>query len=332
VRAPVDRARRAAAAALSAWDGAVHRPEPVVGIALVRVLVGLVLLLNWALLSPDVLTWFGARGVLSSETARRLTGEGRLNVLAVLPPSDAWAMAFFWLTVLATLGLAAGYRTRWSTALTFLGLVSLHHRNPLILNSGDTLLRAVTFLLIFAPAGDALSVDRLVRRRRAGAAAPGPVLGPPWPRRLIQCQVALLYLSTAWWKLQGETWRDGTAAHYVLRLAEFQRFPLPFESWWIESLAVTRLLTWSSLGVELALGVLIWVPALRYPVLALGVAFHLALEYALNIPVFQWAMLACLVAFVPPADLVCAGRWLAARAGRAGPAPAPAGAAGEERR
>ncbi len=310
--------RRGLRAAARAWARFFHHPQPVEGLALFRILLGAVLLLDWALLAPDALVWLGERGVLSQATARRLLGGARLDVFAVLPAGDAWVLAVVAAAAAGATGLLLGYRTRWSAALAFVGLVSVHHRNPLILNSGDALLRALTFLLIWSPAGDALSLDRR-RRRRAGAVEPpGPVLRPPWAQRLVQIQVAVVYLSTAWWKLHGVTWWDGTAGYYVLRLAEFQRFPLPLERLWIESLAVTRGLTWASLGLELAVGVLVWVPRLRYPVLAAAATLHLGLEYALNIPVFQWLMVASLAAFLPPRDVARACAWLAARAAAPG--------------
>ena len=293
----------------AAWNRFFHRPEPVTGIALFRILWGGCLLANWALLAPDLFTWLGEPGVLSRETARALTGPGRLDVFQALPRGDGWVALVFAATVLASLGLAVGCFTRTSAACAFVGLVSIHHRDPLILHGGDTLLRAVTFLLVFAPAGKAWSVDRW-RARRRGTAPPGPVLHAPWAQRLIQIQVAVLYASTVGWKLLGPTWRDGTAVYYMTRLVEFERFPLPplFDHLW-----AIRAATWGSLLVEAALATLVWVPRLRYPVLAAGAGLHLGVEYAMNVPLFQWLMLACLTTFVPPAHVAAVARRVAAR-------------------
>jgi hypothetical protein len=63
------------------------------------------------------------------------------------------------------------------------------------------------------------------------------------------------------------------------------------------------------------MALLVWIPAFRYPVLVAGACLHLGLEYTLNIPVFQVLMLACLVVFIPPADVVRAGSWLRGRRG-----------------
>ena len=46
-----------------------------------------------------------------------------------------------------------------------------------------------------------------------------------WPIRLIQVQLSLIYLAAARSKLSGETWLNGTAVSYALRVADMQRVP-----------------------------------------------------------------------------------------------------------
>ena len=170
----------------AAWNQFFHRPEPVTGIALFRILWGGCLLANWALLAPDLFTWLGERGVLSRGTARALTGPGRLDVFQALPRGDGWVALVFAATALASLGLAVGCFTRASAACAFVGLVSIHHRDPLILHGGDTLLRAVPFLLVPSstrpgPSGSSRSRSRCSTRRRSGGSCSGRRggTGPP---------------------------------------------------------------------------------------------------------------------------------------------------------
>jgi hypothetical protein len=59
------------------------------------------------------------------------------------------------------------------------------------------------------------------------------------------------------------------------------------------------------------LGVLIWVKPLRYPLLLIGLLFHLAIEYSLNVPMFEWDVLTAYILFVEPADI--AGAWESVR-------------------
>jgi hypothetical protein len=120
----------------------------------------------------------------------------------------------------------------------------------------------------------------------------------------MQVQVAIVYLRTTYWKLRGKTWRDATAAYYPTQLVYYQRFVLP--RWALNPVAI-RLATWGTLAVEAALGTLVWVPGFRYPVLVAGAAFHLLLEFLLNLQLFGFVMLASLTLFIYPDD---AQRWL----------------------
>ena len=70
----------------AAWNRFFHRPEPVTGIALFRILWGGCLLANWALLAPDLFTWLGERGVLSRETATTMAASLRVNGLSATRP------------------------------------------------------------------------------------------------------------------------------------------------------------------------------------------------------------------------------------------------------
>jgi hypothetical protein len=68
--------------------------------------------------------------------------------------------------------------------------------------------------------------------------------------------------------------------------------------------------TWSALALEFSLGVLVWIKKLRYFILALGLIFHLYLEYSLNVPMFQWVVLSAYVLFIDPADLERVWNWI----------------------
>jgi hypothetical protein len=59
---------------------------------------------------------------------------------------------------------------------------------------------------------------------------------------------------------------------------------------------------------------LIWFKEVRYPMLILGLLFHLCLEYSLNIPMFQWDVLSAYILFVDPVDLRRFWDWLHSRA------------------
>lgn len=290
---------------IRAWNEFFFKPQSPTPLALYRILYGLLVITDLALLHGDWFTWYGTNGLMRLETMRKMTPGIRLNVFLLMPQDDAWVQAFFWVFLLFAVLLTVGLLSRFSSIAVFLCLISLHNRNLYILNSGDTLLRVTGFFLMFAPTDAAISVDRLLRiwRGREGLEI-DPI--SPWAQRMIQIQAALAYFSTFLWKMRGTEWIGGTAVYYTTRLLEFQRFPFPA----LENGIILKLLTWSTLFVEFALGVLIWFRRIRYWVLLMGVCLHLSIEYLMNIPLFQWIAMATYVTFIDPADLTRVWNWI----------------------
>lgn len=312
---------------MRAWNRFFFEPQSPTPIAMFRIFYGLLVIADLILLSPDWQTWFGPRGLVTLQGMRALEPGPRLNVFTLLPPTAFWPDAVFWVMLAAAITLTVGYRTRTSSIVVWVLLASIHQRNLLITNSGDTMMRVTGFFLMFAPAGAAYSVDRWLRRRQS---AEGDEIPPcsPWAQRMIQIELSLLYIMSFWTKSMGPAWVNGTALHYVEHLDQFRRFPLP--AMFLDPLVV-RVETWGTLAIEFALGFLIWFKELRYRVLLAGVVLHLGLEYAMNVPLFQWIMLSTFITFVEPADLERALDWIrerlpVVREARARTA-APAGAA-----
>jgi hypothetical protein len=223
----------------------------------------------------------------------------RLNIFQVIPQSDGWISALFWVFLGSAVLLSIGFLTRLNSVIVFLCLTSIHQRNLFITHGGDTFLRVAGFFLMFAPAGAGLSVDRLIRVRR-GKEDAGVKPRNPWAQRMIQFEITLMYFAAFCSKAQGAPWIDGTALYYVYHLDELRRFPLP--TWFLNPINL-KLGGWFALALEFSLGVLIWIRELRYYLLAAGLLFHLLLEYSLNIPMFEWDVLSGYVLFLEPADL-----------------------------
>lgn len=145
------------------------------------------------LLRPDWLTWYGVHGWLGLPTALKLEPGNRLNLFSVLPQSNAWIEALFWVALGSTILLTLGLFTRLNSVLVLNCLTSIQQRNLYITHGGDTFLRLAGFFLIFAPAGAPFSVDRLIRLRR-GKESPTIQPRSPWAQRMIQLQLSLSLL------------------------------------------------------------------------------------------------------------------------------------------
>jgi predicted DCC family thiol-disulfide oxidoreductase YuxK len=298
---------------VNGWNRFFFKPISPVPVAIYRILLGTLIVANHALLLPDVFEWFSDQGTLSFATARKLSGGQGFNLFTWLPHSDAMAWTVFIASWLAAVTMAIGFFTRTSTVILYVTLITLHHRNSLVLNSGDTFLRIAVFFMMFAPAGAALSIDRLIRIARGKERGP-PAARAPWAQRLIQCQLAFVYFYAFVWKVMGNMWLSGTAVYYTSRISEFWRFPVPyvFEHTW-----TIKLWSWMTLLAELALGTLIWIKEFRYWMLLVGVLLHLGIEYSMNIPLFGFIMMSAYILFIEPEHLERALCWFKKRFNRA---------------
>lgn len=286
-----------------AWERFFFAPQSPTPIAVFRILFGTCVTMTLVLLHSEWLGWYGVHSWVTLQTMTRVEPGVRLNLFTVMPQNDALIAAFFWIFLGFAALLTIGFWTRLSSIVVFVCLTSIQQRNLYILHGGDVFLRVTGFFLMFAPAGAALSIDRLMRVRRK---LEGAEIQPraPWAQRMIQFELALLYFASFLWKIKGAPWLNGTALFYVFHIHAIQRFPLPD---WTQQLWILKLVTWYTLVLEFSLGVLIWFRPFRYPLLLLGLLFHLSIEYSLNIPMFEWDVLTAYVLFIDPADLQRAG-------------------------
>jgi hypothetical protein len=276
--------------------------------AALRIAVGL-LAIGWTLsLLPDARTFLSTSGVQHD-----------------LPQYDsgAWTVQlgspYLVLAVLlaAAGALVVGWHTRIVSVVVWVLLLVVQRRDPWVLNSGDLLLRELAFFVMLMPAGETWSLDA----RRRGVER----LRAPWALRLVQLQVSALYLFSVWAKVRGTDWNDGTAVGLALQLEDLQRFTLPAAL--STSLLVSSVLTYSSLAVEASLAFGLWLPRLRYWLMAAGIGLHLGIEASLLIGWFSLAVISSYLAFVPPEHLRLAVgkiRELRAKVSARGSAPDPA--------
>lgn len=284
-----------------------------VTIGVFRILFAGLAVVNLLMVALYFNSWFTEAGYSPMEVTRLYaTDEWRINPLRNVVETP-WIAAFYFGVVVAGVLTTIGLWTRVSSILFALGVVSLHHRNLLILHGGDTLMRVGLIYVALAPSGAACSFDRLLALWRGKATVPHrpvPLLG----QRLVQFNVALLYLTTVWHKRGGTYWFDGTATWYPAHLPEFHRFWVPevLEN----SLWFVRLTTFGTLAVELALATLVFYRPFRKWVLLAGLAMHAFIEYRFNIPLFAFITTSTYVCFYEGEEVAAWVRRLGARLSR----------------
>ncbi len=272
---------------LGALNEAVFREGSATSFGLFRIVIGAIIFINLAMVFLQFNVWYSETGLVPENfSAISHQGVARFGLLNNVT-NPTLTLAVYLLTMLAALLTTFGFFTRAATIVLFVGLVSLHHRTMDILHSGDTLMRAYAFILMIAPSGAAVSVDRLIRIWK-GQEEPGHVMISIWPQRMVQIQLAIVYFTTVWQKALGSYWIDGTATWYTAHLREFERFPMPGVMLTPAGVAFS---TYFTLFVELAMATLVFAKPLRKWILLAGLGLHIGIEYSMNIPLFAFVIL-----------------------------------------
>ena len=219
-----------------------------------------------------------------------LARDARFSLMDAI--GQGWmAVAFFLLWIVVLVCMLVGYRTRTATILNFIIILSIHERNVYILTGADTAMRVFSFWLMFTPAGRHYSVDVL----RGKQASPFAL-----PVRMLQMQLLLVYIVTAYLKLIGHVWQDGEALFYVLQL-ETIRLPLGTFLYQVNSAFLWETLSYFVLIGEVLLPILLLMPVVPLRVLGLliGLAIHGGIALTLAIPDFSLVMLCAYILFFP---------------------------------
>jgi hypothetical protein len=283
-------APRAARAAVDRFDELLGRPVSMRALALLRLLVGPIVLLHLRPFLSDA--W-----------------DGRIYRDAFYEPYAAWYpelprevyIALLWLAAAAAVAMSLGVLTRVATATTFaivaynLFLSTTHFHN------NRAYLVIVLGLLAVAPCGRELSVDEWVRRRRGRPAL--ATSAPAWPLWLLRFECAAIYGASGLSKLLDPDWFGGTVTwQRVVRAREdLEAWPLPD---WAVSLLTDRSFHTGAAKLivltELFIAVGVWRRGTRYAAVWVAVIFHVTIEASASVQVFSFLGVAVLLIWAVP--------------------------------
>ncbi|SFS01331.1 Vitamin K-dependent gamma-carboxylase [Halomicrobium zhouii] len=266
-------------------------------LAALRIALGTLLLLDLALRARDLATFYSDVGVFPrSALAHHYPAMGSLSVHAIT--GEVWVQGVLFLVAAAfATALLVGYRTRLATLASLVLLVSLHARNPMVLNAGDVLFRRLLFWGLFLPLGARWAVD--VDTAATGDAGDD---GRDWIATVataaLLVQVVLVYFANVAFKLRTDVWLQGDAIRYVF---ELDRFTVGLAS----SVAqYPRLLELAALGWFALLCIspllLVVTGRARLLLVSLFASGHLGMFLTMDLGIFPLVSLTALLPFLPP--------------------------------
>jgi hypothetical protein len=290
-----------ARAAAEAWNEFWFAPADPTLLGVIRILTGLMLLYTHAVWGLVLERFFGPKSWLSPELVRALQeGEYIYSFWWLVPGNSTAIWVAYGLSMLVLALFTLGLWTRLTSILSLVVVVSFAHRAPEAMFGLDQINGMLTLYLAIGPSGAALSLDRLLRSRRAGTAAlrPSPSVGANLAIRLINVHMCVIYLFAGVSKLQGESWWTGEAMWRALANLEYQTADMTWLAWhpWLVNLMTHICILW-----EISFCALIWRPRIRPFVLIGAVVLHAGIGACLGMWTFALIMLVGCASFLPAA-------------------------------
>ncbi|MGW1517080.1 HTTM domain-containing protein [Streptomyces sp. NPDC002287] len=285
-----------------------ERPVSLYAAAVLRIGYGLLYLVFLLREFPHRDEIWGPGSPWTPELARQLFDQTGWASVLTLSDSRAYFECCYAAAVLTSVLFTLGWRTRAVSVLFAVMVASFHARAVFMTDGGDNLFLLMAVYLVFTACGRRWSWDASRKPRPAADGGRYRLRCRAFGRTastvlhncgmfVIAAQVCFLYGSAGLYKVQGGSWGNGTALHYVLNLDLFRPWP-----------ALSLLMDAHPVAVAIAgyLTVLLQVAfpfvlfgRLKYPVLIMLVSLHLGIAVLLGLPVFSGVMIVADAVFLP---------------------------------
>lgn len=201
-------------------------------------------------------------------------------------------MALFAVAAIAGFCLMIGCFTTLASVVSWLLLISIHTRNPLITNAGDTYIALLVFWGIFLPLGRVWSFD--ARR----SLSPAEMQFSSLATAALALQILYMYISTAVLKCQSEIWQSGEAIAVSLS----KGYLITSSGQYLSTQeSLLKWLTWATLFFEVIAPIALLLSRgwARLAIIGFFAVFHLGLAICFSIGLFPYVCIVALLAFLP---------------------------------
>lgn len=246
-------------------------------LALMRICLGFILLADWFIRLSDLTAHYTNEGVLPTSVV--YSNHWREGYFSFFLWSDAlwWQYLLFSIAILFSFFFLVGYFTRFSTLVIWLLILSVHVRNPFIIQGGDEVLRIGFFWFLFLPLANHYSVDSFYLNKNSetkvfSAASVGFML-----------LIFAVYFFSALLKTSAEWRSDGTALYYALSL---DQMAYSFGKWLLNYPSLLKVISIGVFYLEVIAPLLFFIPFNNKVFRSIGIILLILLHIGISVTLF----------------------------------------------
>lgn len=224
----------------------------------------------------------------------------RDGLLAILWQSGAGTMFVYSAGFISSIALAFGVFPRAMAVVFVATLYEVYSRNGPILNGGQEIILIIAFYLCFADTSHYFCAIRVRTLERFPTVQRLSAIVHNAAMTMVVVQISLVYFWSAFFKITGHLWQNGTALYYIMR-----------DEWYTSSVShlfylnstVVTLATYGTIALEMAFAFLLWNRRLRLPILCSVLVLHLNIAIFMGLSVFALTMMAIDIGVLTDGDV-----------------------------
>lgn len=266
-------------------------------LAFFRIFFGIVVFLNFLTKGFDLQAFYTKFGIYPMELYIEHMSKWQHSFH--LTSDELWFQYILLIfSLVVSFAFIVGYKTKISTIILWLLVVSLHNRNYLILHSGDALIRIMLFWSIFLPLGKQFSMDFFLGKGKLINEKLSYVASLATFAALIQ--ILYVYFFTALLKDHPEWHTTFEAVYYAMSL---DQFTTPTGKFLLGFPLLLKMMTAMTFYLELLGPILLLIPFFQRHIrlfVPFGfIGLHIGLLVTMDLGLFPLVCIACWCLFLP---------------------------------
>lgn len=257
--------------------------------ALFRIVLGFVMMLDIFIRLSDFTVFYTQNGILPFQYLSQYFDKYYFLPIYQLNDTPWFVGICFAVHLIAIFCFAIGYRTKLFQVITLLFYISLHMRNPYVLQGGDDLIRCMLIFGLFMP----LNAIWAVHTKKV-------THNYTFYTLVFMFQVLMVYWVSACMKTSAEWHSDATALYYAFNLDIIQ---WPLAKYLLQFPTLLKVLTHVVFYFEILIPILFFIPFKNQRMRAIGiisiVLFQIGIASTLFVGLFYLINLCALIPLLP---------------------------------
>lgn len=257
--------------------------------ALFRIVFGFVMLIDLSIRLCDFKAFYTSQGVLPFEYFSQYFSKYYFIPIYQLNDAPWFVGICFALQIIAVFCFVIGYRTKLFQIILLVFYISLHLRNPYLLQGGDDLLRVMLLFSLFLPLNAVWAVQTKPVKYNFTI-----------PALVFMFQVLMVYWVSSLMKTSPEWHSEGTALYYAFNLDCIQ---WPLAKYLLQFPALLQFITPLVFYLEIIVPIMFFIPFKNYVFRLIGigifVVFQIGISATLFVGLFYLINLTALIPLLP---------------------------------